>query len=207
MDQYFLNLMADLREQEVLDLTKEKIASGVDHLEILDSARAAMEIVGKRFEVGEYFLPDLIMAGEILRGVSELVKPYIKQKEETKKKGRVIIATVEGDIHDIGKDIVVFMLDVNGYEVYDLGVDVPAKRIVEKIKDVSPQVVGLSGFLTLAFDAMKKTVEEIERAGLRDVIKIMIGGGQIDERVREYVKADAYGKDAIAAVNLCKKWI
>jgi len=199
--------MADLREQEVLDLTKEKIASGVDHLEILDSARAAMEIVGKRFEVGEYFLPDLIMAGEILRGVSELVKPYIKQKEETKKKGRVIIATVEGDIHDIGKDIVVFMLDVNGYEVYDLGVDVPAKRIVEKIKDVSPQVVGLSGFLTLAFDAMKKTVEEIERAGLRDVIKIMIGGGQIDERVREYVKADAYGKDAIAAVNLCKKWI
>ncbi|MCX7965957.1 MAG: cobalamin-dependent protein [Syntrophorhabdaceae bacterium] len=207
MDETFINLMADLKEQEVLGLTKEKIARGVSHIDILDSARAAMEIVGKRFETGEYFLPDLIMAGEILKGVSEIVKPYIKQEREVKKKGRVIMATVEGDIHDIGKDIVIFMLDVNGYEVYDLGVDVPAERIVEKIKEVSPQVIGLSGFLTLAFDAMKRTIEEIERAGLRDRTKIMIGGGQIDERVREYVRADAYGKDAIAAVNLCRKWI
>ncbi|HOJ44174.1 MAG TPA: cobalamin-dependent protein [Syntrophorhabdaceae bacterium] len=207
MDEDFVNLMADLKEQEVLNLTQKKISSGTDHLEILNSARAAMEIVGKRFEVGEYFLPDLIMAGEILRGVSEIVKPYIKHKTEVQKKGKVIMATVEGDIHDIGKDIVVFMLDVNGYEVYDLGVDVPKEVIVEKIKEVSPQVVGLSGFLTLAFDAMKKTVGEIEKAGLRDAVKIMIGGGQIDERVKEYVGADAYGKDAIAAVNLCKKWI
>ncbi|HPP06546.1 MAG TPA: cobalamin-dependent protein, partial [Syntrophorhabdaceae bacterium] len=184
MDEDFVNLMADLKEQEVLNLTQKKISSGTDHLEILNSARAAMEIVGKRFEVGEYFLPDLIMAGEILRGVSEIVKPYIKHKTEVQKKGKVIMATVEGDIHDIGKDIVVFMLDVNGYEVYDLGVDVPKEVIVEKIKEVSPQVVGLSGFLTLAFDAMKKTVGEIEKAGLRDAVKIMIGGGQIDERVK-----------------------
>lgn len=207
MDQKFVSLMADLKEQEVLELTRQMISSGVDHFEILDSARAAMEIVGKRFEAQEYFLPDLIMAGEILRGVSEMVKPYIKHEAEAKKKGRVIMATVEGDIHDIGKDIVVFMLDVNGYEVYDLGVDVPAEKIVEKIKEVSPQVVGLSGFLTLAFDSMKRTVEEIEKAGLRNYIKIMIGGGQIDERVKDYVKADAYGKDAVAAVSLCKKWI
>lgn len=207
MDENFVNLMADLKEEEVLELTKLKIEGGVNHLEILDSARAAMEIVGKRFEVGEYFLPDLIMAGEILRGVSEIVKPYMQKEMEIKKKGRVIMATVEGDIHDIGKDIVVFMLDVNGYEVYDMGVDVPAEKIVEKIKEVSPQVVGLSGFLTLAFDAMKRTVEFIERAGMREKVRIMIGGGQIDDRVKEYVKADAYGKDAIAAVNLCNRWI
>lgn len=207
MDENFVNLMAELKEDEVLELTRQKIADGVSHLEILDSARAAMEIVGKRFETGEYFLPDLIMAGEILRGVSEIVKPHIQKEVDIKKKGKVIMATVEGDIHDIGKDIVVFMLDVNGYEVYDMGVDVPAERIVEKIKEVSPQVVGLSGFLTLAFDAMKRTVENIEKAGLREKVKIMIGGGQIDDRVKEYVKADAYGKDAIAAVNLCRKWI
>jgi len=207
MDEIFVNLMADLKEEEVLTLTEEKIAGGEDPFMILDSARAAMEIVGKRFEAGEYFLPDLIMSGEILKGVSEIVRPYIKQGKEVKKEGRVVIGTVEGDIHDIGKDIVVFMLDVNGYEVFDLGVDVPAERFLEKIREVSPQVVGLSGFLILAFDAMKRTVEEIEKAGLREKIKIMIGGGQIDEKVREYVKADAYGKDAVAAVNLCKKWI
>lgn len=207
MDEIFVNLMADLKEEEVLTLTKEKIAGGEDPFMILDSARAAMEVVGKRFEAGEYFLPDLIMSGEILRGVSEIVTPYIKQGKEAKKEGRVVIGTVEGDIHDIGKDIVVFMLDVNGYEVFDLGVDVPPERFLEKIREVSPQVVGLSGFLILAFDAMKRTVEEIEKAGLREKIKIMIGGGQIDEKVRGYVKADAYGKDAVAAVNLCKKWI
>lgn len=203
----FIDLMADLKEEEVLDLAREMIRDGMDSFKILDAARLAMEKVGKRFETGEYFLPDLIMAGEILREVSEIVKPHIKQERKEGKEGRVVIGTVEGDIHDIGKDIVVFMLDVNGYEVYDLGVDVPPEKFLEKIKEVSPQVLGLSGFLTLAFDAMKRTVEEIEKAGLRDKIKIMIGGGQIDERVREYVGADAYGKDAIAAVNLCKKWI
>ncbi|MCX7856609.1 MAG: cobalamin-dependent protein [Deltaproteobacteria bacterium] len=207
MNQDFVQKMADLKEEEVLEMTKAEIEKGTDPFVILDSARAAMEIVGKRFESGEYFLPDLIMAGEILRGVSEIVKPHIKYESGKEKMGKVVIATVEGDIHDIGKDIVVFMLDVNGYEVYDLGVDVPASVIVDKIKEVKPQVVGLSGFLTLAFDAMKKTVEEIKKAGLRDSVKIMIGGGQIDEKVREYVGADAYGKDAVAAVNLCRKWI
>lgn len=207
MNQEFVQKMADLKEEEVLEMTRIEIDKGTDPFLILDSARAAMEIVGKRFESGEYFLPDLIMAGEILRGVSEIVKPHIKYEKGKEKMGKVVIGTVEGDIHDIGKDIVVFMLDVNGYEVYDLGVDVPSSVFVEKIKEVKPQVVGLSGFLTLAFDAMKKTVEEIKKAGLRDSVKIMIGGGQIDEKVREYVGADAYGKDAVAAVNLCKKWI
>jgi len=207
MSEDFVAKMADLKEEEVLEMAKKEIERGTDPFLILDAARAAMEIVGRRFESGEYFLPDLIMAGEILRGVSEIVKPHIKYEKGKEKAGRVVIGTVEGDIHDIGKDIVVFMLDVNGYEVYDLGVDVPASKFVEKIREVKPHVVGLSGFLTLAFDAMKKTVEEIKNAGLRENVKIMIGGGQIDEKVREYVGADAYGKDAVEAVNLCKRWI
>ncbi len=207
MDQKLIDLMADLKEEETLGRVQELVAAKTDPLEILAAARAAMEIVGKRFETYEYFIPDLVMAGEILTAISAIVKPLLTQGEEGPKKGRVIIATVEGDIHDIGKDIVVFMLEVSGYEVLDLGIDVPIETVVEKTREFQPRVVGLSAFLTLAFDSMKQTIEALEAAGLRKNIKIMIGGGQIDEEIRQYVKADAYGRDAIAAVNLCKQWI
>jgi len=207
MDKKLLELIADLMEEEVIALAKEKIQQGVDPMSILDEARSAMEVVGKRFENGQYFIPDLMMAGEILREISEIVKPYLEKVSGPKKISKVIMGTVAGDIHDIGKDIVTFMLDVSGFDVLDLGVDVPVEVFVEKIKEFQPQVLGLSGFLTLAFNSMKQTVEAIEQAGLRDQVKIMIGGGQIDEEVRKYVKADAYGKDAVAGVNLCKQWI
>ena len=207
MEDKLINLIADLKEKETLAMVKEKISEGVDPLSILDDTRKAMEIVGKRFESGDYFLPDLIMAGAIIGEISKIIKPHIQKERTEAKKGKVIIGTVAGDIHDIGKDIVVFMLDVNGYEVVDLGIDVPVTNFVSKIREVKPPVVGLSGFLTLAFDSMKRTVEAIENAGLRQGVKIMIGGGQIDEEVRKYVKADAYGKDAIAAVTLCRQWI
>ena len=121
--------------------------------------------------------------------------------------GKVVLGTVFGDIHDIGKNIVKFMLESNGFEVYDLGVNVPKEKFVEKIKEVNAKTVGLSGFLTLAYDSMKETIEEIEKEGLRERARIMIGGGQINEEVRKYVGADSYGKDAIEAVTLAKKWI
>jgi 5-methyltetrahydrofolate--homocysteine methyltransferase len=166
-----------------------------------------MEIVGKRFETYEYFIPDLVMAGEILTAISNIVRPLLTNAETDQKKGKVLIGTVEGDIHDIGKDLVTFMLEVSGYEVLDIGIDVPPQVFVEKVKTFQPQVVGLSAFLTLAYDSMKRTVEALEAAGSRKNLKIMIGGGQIDEEIRQYVHADAYGKDAIAAVNLCNQWI
>jgi 5-methyltetrahydrofolate--homocysteine methyltransferase len=180
---------------------------GTDPMEILEAAQSAMEVVGQRFEKGEYFIPDLFMAGEMMRGISEIVKPYLKKGDTSTKKGKVLIGTVAGDIHDIGKDIVTFMLDVSGYDILDLGIDVPVNTFVEKTREFQPQVVGLSGFLTLAYDSMKKTVEALEQAGLRDQVKIMIGGGQMDDEVRKYVRADAYGKDAVVAVNLCRQWI
>ncbi|HYA92941.1 MAG TPA: cobalamin-dependent protein [Thermodesulfobacteriota bacterium] len=207
MNDKLVHLMADLKEKETIAFVKELIKEGADPREVLDSTRAAMEIVGKRFEKEEYFIPDLVMAGEIMKGISEIVKPLLKKGESSLKKGRVLIGTVAGDIHDIGKDIVTFMLDVSGFDVLDLGIDVPASTFVEKTREFEPRVVGLSGFLTLAFDSMKKTVEALEKAGLRDRVKVMIGGGQIDEEVRRYVRADAYGKDAVAAVNLCRQWI
>jgi 5-methyltetrahydrofolate--homocysteine methyltransferase len=199
--------MADLKEEETAARVKELVEAKTDPLEILAAARAAMEVVGKRFETSEYFIPDLVMAGEILTAISNVVKPLLTKGAEGPKKGKVLIATVEGDIHDIGKDIVVFMLEVSGYEVLDLGIDVPVDTVVENIRGFQPRVVGLSAFLTLTYESMKQTIEAIEAAGLRDNLKIMIGGGQIDEEIRQYVKADAYGRDAVAAVNFCKEWI
>lgn len=186
-----VELIADLREEEVLALARESLDAGVDPVRILEDVKSAMEIVGKRFETGEYFIPDLMMAGEIVRGVSEIVKPSLKKVNRGENQGKVLIGTVAGDIHDIGKDIVTFMLDMSGFDVLDIGIDVPVEVFVEKAKEFDPQVVGLRGFLTLAFDSMKKTVEALDQAGLRDKLKIMIGGGQIDEEVRKYVRADA----------------
>ncbi len=207
MDQKLINLMADLMEEETVAMTKELVKKGTDPMSILDDASSAMAIVGKKFEKGEYFIPDLMMAGEILKQISEIVKPLLEKQGPAQKKGKVLIGTVAGDIHDIGTDIVQFMLDVSGYDVLNIGIDVPVNVFVEKIKEFKPSVVGLSGFLTLAFDSMKRTVEAIEAAGLRKGIKIMIGGGQMDDEIRKYVKADAYGKDAMAAVTLCNQWI
>jgi 5-methyltetrahydrofolate--homocysteine methyltransferase len=199
--------IAELEENEALRLAREKLDSGEDPQLILDESRKGMEIIGQRFSDGTYFLPELMYSAEILKEITEIVKPKLKGEEQKERLGKCIIGTVSGDIHDIGKDIVVFMLDVNGFEVYDLGVDVPPQTFVEKIKETGAPIVGLSGFLTLAFDSMKETVDAIEAAGLRDKVNIMIGGGQIDEDIRKYAGADAFGLDAMAAVSLAKEWL
>jgi methanogenic corrinoid protein MtbC1 len=202
----FISTLADLKEEEALKLVKDRLNAGEEPLKILDDARRALEIVGERFANGTYFIPDLVYSGEILKAITEIVKPRLTGEAATKRVGKVVIGTVAGDIHDIGKDIVVFMLDVNGFEVYDLGVDVPAQKFVDKIKETGAPVVGLSGFLTLAYDSMKSTIETIKDAGLRDKVKVMIGGGQITEDIKTYTGADAYGKDAMAGVSIAKKW-
>ncbi len=203
----FVNLLADLKEDEVLALTKKRLDAKEDPLKILEDSRKGMEVVGGRFAGGEYFLPELVFSGELLKQVNEMVKPYLKGAVTQKKIGKVVIGTVAGDIHDIGLNIVDFMLDVNGFEVTNLGVDVPIEKFIQAVKDTKTTILGLSGFLTPAFDAMKETVEAMEKEGLRKNLKIMIGGGQMDDDVKKYAKADAYGKDAMAAVALCKKWI
>lgn len=202
-----INALASMKEEEALSIAREMLDSGQDPVHILEMCRKGVDIAGKRFEQGEYFLPELMLAGEMLNQISDMVKPKLAQTSKTQHLGKVVIGTVEGDIHDIGKNIVVFLLDVNGFEVFDLGVDVPAQKFVEAIRDVQPQVMGLSGFLTLAYDSMKSTIAAIKDAGLRDKVKIMIGGGQISEQVKEYAGADAYGRDAMAGVSLARAWI
>ena len=202
-----VSALASMKEEEALKIAREMLGSGQEPMHILELCRKGMDIVGKRFEQGEYFLPELMLAGEMLTQISDMVKPKLAQTSKTKRLGKVVIGTVAGDIHDIGKNIVVFLLDVNGFEVVDLGVDIPAHKFVDTINNVQPQVVGLSGFLTLAYDSMKSTIAAIKDAGLRDRVKIMIGGGQISEQVKEYAGADAYGKDAMAGVSLARAWM
>ena len=207
MEKLLIDAITAMEEEDALRITGEMLEGGSDPMRILELCREAMERIGEGFEAEEYFLPDLIMAGEIVKQINDVVKPELAKGPEIERIGKVVIGTVAGDIHDLGKDIVVFMLDINGFEVHDLGVDVPANTFVDKIKEVAPEVVGLSGFLTLAFDAMKDTVEAMEEAGLRDKVKIMIGGGAIDSQVLGYVKADAYGKDAMEGVVLARQWV
>jgi methanogenic corrinoid protein MtbC1 len=202
--------LADMKEDEAFALAKKMLLEeGVDPMRVMELCRSAMDIVGKRFEAGEYFLPELVLAGEMLENIGAIAKPLIKQAPggEPKKLAKVLIGTVHGDLHDIGKNIVTFMLDINGFEVKDIGVDVPTSIFLDEINDFAPDIVGLSGFLTLAFDSMKETIAAIQGAGLRERIKIMIGGGQVDEAVCNYTGADAFGTNAVDAVSLCKNWM
>ena len=206
MTDSLVDAIANMREKEALQVVGEMLQAGEDPLKILDLCREAMVIVGQRFENGEYFLPELMLSGEILKEIAALTQDSMESQGPVKSLGKILIGTVEGDLHDIGKNIVTFLLDVNGFEVMDLGIDVPAQKFVESIRDFQPAIVGLSGFLTLAFDSMKSTVTAIEEAGLRDQVKIMVGGGLVDEKIMIYTGADAYGTDAMAAVSLSRGW-
>jgi 5-methyltetrahydrofolate--homocysteine methyltransferase len=207
VSQQLIGAITDMREDDALKITDELLANGTDPLDVLEDCRQAMQVIGQRFEEGDCFVPELILAGEVLTQISAKIKPMMQEEAGTTEKlGKIVIGTVEGDIHDIAKDIVVFMLDINGFDVIDLGVDVPPAKFVEATKETGATIVGLSGFLTLAYDPMKATVAALKEAGLSEV-KVMIGGGQIDDQIRAYSEADAYGRDAMAAVSLAKQWV
>ncbi|MDT3686295.1 MAG: cobalamin-dependent protein [Pseudorhodoplanes sp.] len=208
-EQQLVDWLADMNEDDAVALAKRMLLEEkANPLRVLELCRMAMDIVGKRFEQGEYFLPELVLAGEMLENIGAIAKPLIVQApgEQAKKLAKVLIGTVHGDLHDIGKNIVSFMLDINGFEVKDIGVDVPVQTFIDEIDSYKPDVIGLSGFLTIAFDSMKETIEAIESKGMRANRKIMIGGGQIDEAVCNYTGADAFGINAVEAVTLCKSW-
>ncbi len=206
MSQQLIDAITEMREDDVITITNQLLDQGVSPTDILLTCKQAMDVIGKRFEEGEAFIPELILAGEMMNSVTAILKPRMSEDTASSKLGKVVIGTVQGDIHDIAKDIVAFMLDLNGFDVTDLGVDVPPETFVETVQNTGARIVGLSGFLTLAFDPMKDTVAAFKAAGLADV-KIMIGGGQIDENIRQYTGADAYGRDAMAAVELAKGWV
>jgi methanogenic corrinoid protein MtbC1 len=202
--------MADMNEDKALELTQKYLDEGESPVEIFRAYQAAMEEIGKRFEQNLYFVPELIMAGEMMKAGAGLIKPHLKDDDDgggAGKIGKFLIATIEGDIHDIGKNIMGMMLDLNGFEVMDLGVDVPLQKIVDAAKEFKPNVIGLSGLLTLAFDPMKALVDKLKDEGVRDDYKVIIGGAQMDQHVCDYVGADAWVTDAVAGVNQSKAWV
>lgn len=205
MSQKLIDAITEMREDDALKITQEMLDNGSSPSDVLNACKDAMDVIGKRFECGEAFIPELMLAGEMMTAITGVLKPRMAEDATDEKLGKIVLGTVQGDIHDIAKDIVGFMLDLNGFEVTDLGVDVAPEKFVEAVKKTGAKIVGLSGFLTLAFDPMKDTVAAIKAAGLNEV-KIMIGGGQIDENIRQYTGADAYGKDAMAAVALAQDW-
>jgi methanogenic corrinoid protein MtbC1 len=207
MHNALINAISDMNEDEAIAITRDLLTRNEDPLAIVRSCSAAMEVIGKRFEAGEYFLPELMLAGDLVKHISDLAKPALHGSEGEAKRGTIVLGTVKGDIHNIGKDIVAFLLDVNGFEVHDVGVNVDPAVFVKAIQDYKPAVVGLSGLLTVAYDSMKSTVQAIEAAGLRDQVKIMIGGAQVSETIRQYAGADAFGEDAMVGVRLAKQWI
>jgi 5-methyltetrahydrofolate--homocysteine methyltransferase len=208
MPHQLVEAMANMKEDEALAIVDDLLAKGEDPQKVLDLSSEAMKVVGERYQDGTYFLPELIMSGEMVRKIGDILKPKLAEKSGAGKKlGTVVLGTVRGDIHDIGKDIVGFMLEVNGFEVYDLGIDQPEEKFVEAVKEHKPQVLALSGFLSVAFDSMKSTIEQVEAAGLRKDLKVIIGGGQMDDTVRAYTTADAYGDDAMAAVAFAKETV
>ncbi len=206
MLQQLIRALAELEEDRVLEIVGRELEGGTEPLLILQACQAGMTEVGDRFEKKEYFVSDLMMSGEIFKQVSMILEPQLKSATQISC-GAVVVGTVQGDIHDIGKDIVVNMLKSANLEVTDLGVDVPPARFVDALQETSASVLGLSGLLTLAFDSMQETVSAIETAGLRDKVRIMIGGGPVDGGVCAVVGADSWGADAQAAVRQAKTWL
>ena len=197
--------ITNLEEIEVLKLVKEKLDAGEDAIKILEACKIGMTEIGKG-SGDTVFLTDLIMAGEIFNQAMELLMPKLVGSA-TGSLGKVVIGTVEGDIHNIGKDIAINFLKAEGFEVIDLGVDVPPQKFVDAIKEHSPPVVGMSGLLTLSIDPMKKAIETIAGANLREKVKVIIGGERTDQSVCDYVGADAWVNDAIDGVKIIKNWI
>jgi methanogenic corrinoid protein MtbC1 len=206
MSKELTDAIVGMDEDEALRLVQTMLDGGADPSDVLEEAKAAMTVLGDKFACEEVFIPELIMGGEIMKGIAAELKPRIKGEATGATRGTVVLGTVAGDIHDIGKDVVVLMLDVNGYDVHDLGIDVPIEKFVVAIDELQPQIVGLSGLLTLAFDSMKATIDGIAAAGKRDQVKIMIGGSPVDEQVCTYTGADGWGRDASAALRLAAEW-
>lgn len=196
--------LATLDEEEVAKLVHEKIDAGIDAVSILNECRNGMDIVGERYKSGEYFLSELVVSGEIFKDSMKVLEPHLKAGKHTDTLARMVLGTVKGDIHNIGKDIVNVLLGAAGFEVFDLGVDVEPRIFVEKLVETEAPILGMSGLLTPSFESMKETVTAVEAAGLRDKVKIIVGGGVVTELVWKYVGADAFTSDGLKGVEICK---
>jgi len=202
----FEQAIINLNLEKAPELVKELLALKVPSSKIFESISNAMDAVGQKYEAGEYFLSELIMAGEVVKEVLRIIQHSYK-KSERKFIGKVVLATVKGDLHDIGKNIVSMLLQSAGFEVYDLGVDVPAEKIIDAVKKSNAQIVGLSALLTTTLPEIKNVIEELKKAGLREKVKVIVGGAALNKKIAERYGADSYAKTAVEGLKICKEWI
>jgi len=197
--------LADLHKEHVEALVEAKLKGGAPPLDIVKELNDGMTEVGERFSAGEYFLSELMYSSHIMKGIMARLEPLLGQATLSKSTGTIVIGTVKGDIHDLGKNVVVTLLRGAGFEVIDLGVDVSADTFVEKVKETGAKVLGLSCLLNLALHEMKNVVDTLAAHGIRNQVKVIIGGQPTDEEVRKYTGADYYAPDGPIGVKICKQ--
>jgi methanogenic corrinoid protein MtbC1 len=205
MSEELTKAIVEIKRDEALDMVKRRAEAGEDPLRILEECRQGLTLVGNRFQTGEYFLSELLMSAEIMKGAVGILNPYLAKACPPEPVGKAVVATLKGDIHDLGKNLFVVLLRAQGFEVHDLGADVAPARLVEKVKEVKPDFVGFSVLITSAFASMKEASEMLEAAGLRDQFKLMVGGGITNTMVKEYIRADFQTTDATEGVAYCMK--
>jgi len=200
------NSIVDLKFEEEKASVQQALSAGVSPLKILDEMAKAMEIVGQKFEASEYFLSELIVAADVMKEGLTVLDPHLKGKE-VKKLGTVVIGTVRGDLHEIGKNVVVMLLEAAGFKVIDLGVDVAPEAFVDAVAKNNAQIVGLSALLTSTMNEMGNIIQSLKRSTVRGQVKVIIGGAPITEEFAKRIGADAYARDAVEGVRICKSFV
>ncbi|HEY84479.1 MAG TPA: cobalamin-binding protein [Chloroflexi bacterium] len=207
-----MQIMTSIVEGEpeaTIDLTRQAIKANLEPLTIIDDGlMPGMDIVGDRFQTGEYFLPHLIIAASGMKGAMELLEPELKARQQAlETTGTMVIGSVAGDIHEIGKSLVGTMMSASGFQVHDLGVDVPVEAFIAKIKETGANLLGLSALLTTTMTVQRKIIMALEEAGIRDQVKVIIGGAPISQEWADTIGADGYAEDAVGAIELAKRLV
>jgi methanogenic corrinoid protein MtbC1 len=192
-----------LKRDEVIRTVEARLESGEDPLKILDQCRQGMSTVGDLFQAGDYYLAELMLSAEVFKAAVAILNPQLKKAGPSESQGKVVLGTLKGDIHDLGKNIFATLLNAHGFEVHDLGVDVSPTSVLEKVKEVRPEFLGFSALITYAFDSMKEAADQLREAGLRDQLKLMVGGGVTSPQVKDYIGADFQTVDAAEGVKYC----
>ena len=194
-------LVIELEVDDVADAVKEALDEGKKAFDVLNALTKGMDEVGRRYEEKEYYLTELVLAGETMKEAFKILQPALEAEDRAEEKVKVILATVKGDNHDIGKNILASLLLSSGFEIHDLGMDVDANIIVEKVKETDADIVALSSLLTMTVEEIKKVHESLKKAGVRDSVKLIVGGAPLNEDLAKKLGADDYAEDAVEGVK------